>query len=457
MLIPTLLTAQTDSLKNNCNGNTEVRDFQFSIFPFISINNPSDQSVVDVSLNLFGGYNKEVRKFEAGSILNMEGCNAGKCQLAGIGNIVGGESKGLQAAGIMNVVGSQNGCQIAGTVNVTRYNAGKCQLAGTANITGGSFKGLQAAGVVNACNNYDGAQLSGVLNFTKKDAGKCQIAGTVNIAGGSSQGLQAAGVINLSYDSKGAQISGVLNATFESTGSQIAGVANVTKEAQGAQIAGVANVAVNVKGAQISGAANVADSVDGAQISGCVNVARYVKGTQIGVINFADSVNGVPIGVISIVGNGYKKLELSFDELRFANFAFKTGVSRFYNIFSVGIRPGEFEKPLWTFGYGVGTKLNNEGNVSYDLELTGQHVAKGQVHSYESDIYKLYFGAEWKLTKGLAIAAGVTYNLYITDMDSPQYRSTYSSLTPYSFSESIYHNGCVVNHWLGGRIALRIL
>jgi hypothetical protein len=428
-----------DTVRDN-QSEPEVREFQFSILPFIAINRPPQNDIVNMSFNLLGGYVKEVRVLEVGSILNIERNNAGTCQLAGICNLVGGTSTGFQAAGVLNVSKNQHGVQAAGVLNLVEQNAGQCQIGGVGNIIGGSMNGVQLAGIINACKSFEGVQIGGVVNLCERSNGSAQIAGIGNVTGGSFDGLQIAGVLNIADTIKGAQISGVLNATNEISGTQISGVANIVPK---------------VKGTQIAGVANISDIVEGVQLSGCINLANYIKGVQISTINIADSCNGIPIGVFSYIGNGYHKIEISADEIFYTNVSFKTGVKCFYNIFLVGIRPGNFENPLWTFGYGIGSKFGKQGNISYDLEISAQHISKGRVRNYLSEEYKAYFGIEHSMGSKTSLAVGITYNMYLVDTDSPQYSETLSSVAPYYITNTSYHNGTNIKTWLGGRVAFR--
>ena len=94
------------------------------------------------------------------------------------------------------------------------------------------------------------------------------------------------------------------------------------------------------RGSQIAAMTNFATAkLSGSQISAFYNHGRNVRGTQIGLFNYADTLGGVPIGLISFVKTGYHKLEISADEIFHANLAFRTGVSKFYNILSAGIMP----------------------------------------------------------------------------------------------------------------------
>ncbi len=190
-----LVSTGTFSQDNNETGNNqepskEVRNLQVSFLPFISFNSSPANSTVNYSVNILGGYVKEVRVLELGSIINIDGNNAGKCQLAGVGNIVGGTSSGFQSAGVFNYATRQNGIQASGVFNVVTKDAGLCQLAGVANIVGDSSAGLQAAGVFNYATAQNGVQLGGVFNVAAKNAGICQLAGVTNFTAGRVTGFR---------------------------------------------------------------------------------------------------------------------------------------------------------------------------------------------------------------------------------------------------------------------------
>jgi hypothetical protein len=183
------------------------------------------------------------------------------------------------------------------------------QLAGFFNVNGTDTRVLQGSGFINVCGgNFQGAQLTGFFNVTGLNTRGFQGAGFGNVAGGSVHGAQAAGFINY--------------------GEQV----------RGAQLAGFMNVGGKVKGIQMAGFLNVADSLD-----------------------------GIPIGFINVVvKNGYRKFEFSFSETQYANFSYRMGVRKFYNIYS-------FSKPAgwgsrWLFGFGLGGELDLNEKVIMNLE-----------------------------------------------------------------------------------------
>ena len=261
--------------------------------------------------------------------LNFLVGNAGGVNGAEIGyfiNTINYHVKGFQGAGFGNVVGkSVDGVQLAGFFNVNGTDARVLQGSGFINVTGGSFQG---------------AQLTGFLNVTGKDTKGFQGAGFGNVSGERVHGAQAAGFFNVAGNfSRGAQIAGFINvAGTGSTDAQLAGFANYAEQVKGAQLAGFINVGGNVKGVQMAGFLNVADSLD-----------------------------GIPIGFINVVvKNGYRKFEFSFSETQYANFSYRMGVRKLYNIYS-------FSKPTgpgtrWLFGFGLGGELDLNEKVMMNLE-----------------------------------------------------------------------------------------
>ncbi|MBP1639826.1 MAG: hypothetical protein H6Q17_1409 [Bacteroidetes bacterium] len=198
------------------------RAMQLSFLPYIGTDGRSSGKVdCHVSFNILAGTIRSVDGFEMGGLLNMERRDAGTCQLAGIGNIVGGKTKGFQASGIFNQSGSVDGVQMAGIVNNTR--------------------------------KIDGVQMAGIAN--NKTEGNC---------------VQMAGIANNAQHGKNAQITGIIN-TADSASIQIAGIANYARNVNGTQIAGLVNVAKRVKGCQI-GVINISDSC-GTSI-GIINIVK---------------------------------------------------------------------------------------------------------------------------------------------------------------------------------------
>ncbi|MCB9740126.1 MAG: caspase family protein [Deltaproteobacteria bacterium] len=146
------------------------------IVPGLSLHGPNKR-VTQLSLNIIGGLNAEVRGLEAAGVINITTGDVAATQVAGSVNIVGGDFEGLQAAGAVNLGrGSLRGMQAAGAVNLLLGTLHGYQAAGAVNIAGG-VHGVQAA-PVNIASALSGVQV-----------------GVVNV-GGASDGLQV-GVVNV--------------------------------------------------------------------------------------------------------------------------------------------------------------------------------------------------------------------------------------------------------------------
>jgi len=330
------------------------------------------------------------------------------------------------------------------------------------NVFGGYARGVKALEIGGFFNidkeDVHGAQLAGFFNLVGDTVKGTQLAGFFNVTGKSMNGFQAAGFTNVNLaELNGVNVAGFVNANFGKVkGAQIAGYVNYAKQLEGLQAAGFVNFALReVKGIQVAGFVNHTKELEGTQIAGFINHAKYVKkGLQIAVVNISDSCKGIPIGVFSFVKTGVHQLEISGDEIFKANIGFRTGVSKFYNIFNVGI-DGSSSIPLWSFGYGLGTSFIIKNKLRSDITLTTNHVSRGAFKAAESELYKLYWGIEYKFKKKFSIAAGPVLNLYVADTYSSDYESTYSHIAPYSFYNNTSNDGFNFKAWLGAKVALR--
>lgn len=302
-----------------------------------------------------------------------------------------------------------------------------------------------------------------VFNIDRGDVKFAQIAGLANLVGGKVSGFQAAGGFNLTRRKVEAfQVAGAMNINGDSVkGVQIAGMMNINlKASSGAQVASLANVQVqDYEGVQIAALFNVATkTIKGVQASVLFNYAKHVRGSQIGFLNIADSVDGVSIGLINFVKSGYHQIEVSGDEIFYLNLAFRTGVPNFYNIFTAGIKPDDFEIPYWTVGYGIGTapKITNWLHLNFDV--TVNQVSKGEFTPAINLLNKFYAGLEFKPAKKFAIGLGVTLNAYITDTTYDGYTDLFSSYKPtIIYDETDPESGFNTKMWWGAKVGLRFL
>ncbi len=343
---------------------TIYRTAQISLLPFIGTNHYLSGNVINnVSVNIIGGYSLGVRSIE----------------ISGFLNIVRGKVYGIQASGFANLVGQDvKGVQLAGFGSVNGRNFYGVQASGFGNLNGGSTGGIQMASFGNASlKNFSGIQAAGFGNFVLQDAfASIQAAGFGNATIGNSSGLQIAGTVNF-----------------------------IGKDFKGTQIAGMANY--------------VGGTMSGLQIS-LFNYAQKVKNNyQVGLFNFSkESENNIPIGLLSFARKGgYKRLEVSADEVNWFNLTFKTGVKRFYNILTAGYNFGMTDKPDFSLGYGLGTawKLNRTFWLNFDV--VSSHIQQNGNYLNLNQHSKIGLGLEIHATPHLSLFISPTLN-FLTNKES---------------------------------------
>jgi hypothetical protein len=409
----------------------ETRIGQISIWPNVGTNlKMSGQVENRFSLNILAGYSAGVKGVEIGGLVNIDRKNVSGLQIAGLGNVVGGTTTGAQISGIFNNNRQDvKGIQLTGISNVILDTMKGVQIAGISNVLRGTMHGWQVAGISNfTTESVDGVQISGISNYTKKD---------VDV-------LQVAGVFNMGENVNGFQVSGLINAARKNVGGwQIAGLSNYAKTVRLSQLAGIGNIA--------------SDRVKGAQISMLFNYAKYVDGGQFSFINIADSVGGIPIGFISIVRKGYHKIELSAEEVLYANFTYKMGVRRFYNMFTVGIQPGS-EGPIWGFGYGIGGQIGTRRAV-VSLDLKGTQVMEDVDEQAFNVSFRFSPLVGIRIVKRLSFFLGPAINLHVSDLKDPLTGEFITNIAPEKtlLWEDVPGIDTQFQLWWGGTFGLRIL
>jgi hypothetical protein len=325
------------------------------------------------------------------------------------------------------------------------FGTRKLELAGLFNIDRDSVKNLQAAGLFNVVGHHT----NGV-----------QAAGLVNLNMGTVHGTLFSGLLNVNKDSiRGAEFAGLINVNLKPAGGlQMAGLMNVNlKEVHGLQAAGLMNVSLKKStGAQIAGLMNVAaGDIYGAQISGLLNFGMRVHGSQIGVFNFADSMSGVPVGLLSFVRKGYHELEVSANESYPLNVSFRTGVRSFYNIVEAGMKFSSDTNQLWYFGYGLGTAANLGKQWQLNIDLSMNQPVKGNELNNFNPLAKLNVTFEKRFSRYFSLAAGPSLNVFFYKLNDPSFGDMLEKIPPsFAFNTDISSKYKRVS-WIGAKIALR--
>lgn len=374
----------------------ETRPAQISFLPNAGSNGKLSGALINnFSLNVLAGYSDGVAGCEIGGILNINRSYANGLQIAGFGNFVGKYMNGVQIGGFINKnTGSINGLQIAGFNNVVLDTITGLQLAGFSNVLKGKMKGLQIAGFHNhtTC-DVDGIQIAGFMNTTKKDVVLMQIGGFYNYCR-------------------------------------------------------------NVSGLQIAGFINITDTVKkGIQIAGFLNLSKYVNACQIGVINICDSTSGISIGVYNHIKDGYRAIDFIADEVFPTNLQYRAGTKKFYNIYHLGVSPGNPE--MWTVGMGLGSIFRISKKFSFQPELLSCQVNETRAWEKEMNLRSRLFTAfELKISKRMSLIAGPSLNVHVSAITNPETGEFSSTIAPDPYYRHEYKKNRI-QIWGGYNTSLR--
>ena len=406
----------------------ERRTAQISLIPKIGTNTKMSGSIENsFSINILAGYSAGVRIMEIGGLMNINKRHVSGFQAAGLSNIVGGRTKGVQIAGLSNNNrGSLVGLQASGISNMVVDTISGVQLAGISNILQGRMKGLQIAGISNVTTkDVNGVQFAGISNYAKGDVDLMQISGIVNI-GSNVGGVQFTGIVNTSTGKVG--------------GAQISGIGNFAKEVNVLQFSGIVNIATK--------------RVRGAQIAGIVNYGKEINGSQFALFNFSDTVTGLPIGFISFVRKGYRRIEVSVNEVFLTNLTLKTGVRKFYNIFTSG---AQLEKNIttWGFGYGFGFENSIGKKFLQSFDYTANWISeKDKPFGTFNLLNKLRINYAYLLGKRISVFLGPSINVHLSEWINDDTGEFLTKIAPYTINTTIIGD-TQLQVWVGGQVGFR--
>jgi hypothetical protein len=144
----------------------EKRIAQFSLLPYLGTNSRISGSIINhFSVNAVAGYSNGLSGFEIGTVLNISKRNVNGVQMAGFGNITGGNTKAFQIASVFNqTVGNATGMQMAGFSNVVLDTLKGVQI-GALNFAKIN-KGFQL-GIINVVDSSDGVSI-GFVSIVRK-------------------------------------------------------------------------------------------------------------------------------------------------------------------------------------------------------------------------------------------------------------------------------------------------
>jgi hypothetical protein len=259
----------------------------------------------------------------------------------------------------------------------------------------------------------------------------------------------------------GAEFSGLVSVLRnDMVGAQFSGLGNVVlNRTRGAQFSGLFNIGTgDIRGAQFAGLLNVsAKRFTGAQISGLINYSNKLRGVQIGVFNFIDSLEqGVPIGFLSFVKNGYSTLEIGATETLYGVVSFKTGARQFYNILSVG--GGSHDGlSLFAWGYGFGTFIPIGKKAGIALDGICYQVNEGEWFTNRLNLLnKINLTGSWKVASHLSFFAGLSWNVTVADITDEYGDEVVSHIAPWSVFDETYNGYINIKMYPGFSAGIRL-
>ncbi len=319
--------------------------------------------------------------------------------------------------------------------------------------TNGGVDGFELGSVLNIISSdVSGVQLSGFGNVVGGPVHAVQVAGFMNINRDEFEGVQASGFINYVYGySRAIQVAGFANLSGELKGLQGSGFANFTGDAEGLQAAGFMNCADNIKGIQGAGFLNAAEDVRGIQLAGFLNAANKVKGLQIaGFLNICDTIDGIPVAPISIVRKGgYMKFEYWGNETFYMNASLKTGVKKFYTIFSFGYKGIDSDFNTGA-GFGAGTNISITQNNSIDIDVNAYYINKYFWRNRDyNQLNTLRVSFNHEIAEHFSIFAGPAFNVLISE-----FRDSADEIAPsWAFNISDRRNS--LRGWFGFNLGFK--
>lgn len=300
------------------------------------------------------------------------------------------------------VVKDMNGVQISGLSNTVGNKMRGIQFSGIANINGNEMSGISATGLVAIVGNHsNGVILSGLTNVIGDNLSGASVSGLINLVGKNALGVQLSGLANISGSNmRGLTVSGLLNVVGgDQSGIQLSGLTNITSSSlRGVSVAGLFNVVGdNLTGLQLSGLCNISGKqLNGMQIS-LYNYAESVNGVQIGLVNYyKKELKGFQLGLINMNPSTQVQLMLSGGNTTKINAGVRFKNQLFYTIIGLGSPYFDFNDQFSAaVSYRAGLSFNLYKGLSISGDLGYQHVETFQ--NSNTDIPKSFYGLQGRI------------------------------------------------------------
>lgn len=289
-----------------------------------------------------------------------------------------------------------------------------------------------------------GLEIGGVANINQQEMNGVQASIFLNVVGGNMSGFQLAGLLNnVRGNVQGVQASLLLNTCVDTVwGTQISGLMNVSgKDVYGAQISLISNIARGNK--------------TGAQVGGLLNYAPRPR-FQLGIINIADTSDGIPVGVFNIIKHGYYSLAVLTDEILFTKILFGMGTTKMHSYLGTGSRLFEGENS-WELCYGLGTHVWSGHTLSVSTDLLSSIISTGSGFD-KSTISRVSFSVKpnIRLLQKIYVGIGPSANIFISATNNA---SVDSIINNFIGGRGSYMTSVTTQYhvWLGGLAEIRIV
>ena len=266
------------------------------------------------------------------------------------------------------------------------------------------------------------------MNSSHGDSSGLLVAGVANYSGtGALYGGQFSLISNYSHGFHGLQFSAANISSAKSSGLQIGALNVALEEHRGWQFAYFFNYSYGLKGIQTAVVNINGDYANGVQIGLYNDVGTLQKGFQlgflnlihdeseasqpyqIGLVNYSDDPNSLPLGFLNLIKGGRFDLELSRDFLGFNRTAILSGNKRFlFRLFvpSSIIPFNNSDHKVYGVGLALRFGIMDSINLGLDHNILYYNDLKvNRVSEWESRL-------EWEVNHTLRPWVGVAYMIY---------------------------------------------
>ena len=162
-------------------------------------------------------------------------------------------------------------------------------------------------------------------------------------------------------------------------------------------------------------------------------------------MNVATHLEGAPIGVLNLLGNGVLRGELYGSDVNPLNVSLKLGTERVYTVFAAG--GGRFGgREHYTLGLGLGVHLPVQQRLFVDVDAVASVLNLDRKWTMDHSLYQLRTIAGFQLSPRFALTVGPTLNVQVADEPD--------TLLP--LGQWVISQGHEARVWLGLQVGVRI-